>query len=347
MKTFSVRCVKVTKAKKDQEQTWTDRLFRGQKRVEATPKQPSHESEKSDKMQPPPPGPPTIKAKANGPLAWVTLTSFGLAVIMLAMSITFGDGMSLIATILLSLLSTLIGIVNKWNLKLPTRPAGAGLPPQGHVVIRYPNGSFLVVKCPEDVARELYFAPEEIKYNVTNAAIGLYISLAGTLMLMGGVIALANAKLQLQIAWAGAYIITNAAHFAAAAVPAKMHWDLSCYHLEEQGVVGGPESETFTEALWKTIVITKQTDWIKKDEAAPRTKVWDAWLEEANHMANTVGSFGGKLIDPNPKWDNEGVIWDVPLGWKAKPEWDRINRESKMEEQREPQSPRSPTGRFA
>ena len=127
-----------------------------------------------------------------------------------------------------------------------------------------------------------------------------------------------------------------------------MHWDLSCYHLEEQGVVGGPESDTFTEALWKTIVITKQTDWIKKDEAAPRTKVWDAWLEEAGHMADTVGSFEGKLINPNyPVWDNQGVIWDVPLGWKAKPEWDRINRESKMEEQKEPQTPRSPTGRFA
>lgn len=270
---------------------------------------------------------------------------------MLAMSIVWGDGMSLIATILLSSLSTLIGIVNKWNLKLPQRPANASKPADGHVVIRYPNGSFLVVKCPEDVARELYFAPEEIQYNVTNAQLGLAISLAGTLMLMGGVIALANAKLQLQIAWAGAYITTNIAHFIAAAVPAKRHWDFSCYRLEEQGVSGGPISQTFTEAIWKTIVLTKQTEWIKKDEAAPRTNVWDAWLKEAGEKVQDERWHYGELNKPITAWNNPGgnnqsVIWDVPPNWEAKPEWDRINAELKLESQTEPQSPRSPTGHF-
>lgn len=328
---FDVRCVRVTKSKQEHAQNWIDRMFRGERR------QQRGMAGKADKLSPPT-NPPVIKAKANGPMSWVTLLSFFLSLSLFVISICLGDGMSLIATLLLSLLSTLIGIVNKWSLKLPQRPVGAMMAPPVHVVIRYPNGSFLVVKCDEDVARELYFAPEEIEYNVKSPVIYRLISLAGTLMLMGGVITLANAKLQLQFAWAGAFIITNAAHFIAAAVPPKMHWDLSCYRLKEESVVGGPHSKTFTEALWKAIVFTKKTDWINNAEAAPRTKVWEKWLDEAEEMASMEKSHSGRLIDPNPIWisrdqhdQDTGTIWDVPENWQAKVEWDRINRDFQTE----------------
>jgi hypothetical protein len=52
----------------------------------------------------------------------------------------YGDGMSLIATILLSLLSTLIGLTSRWHMQFVKRPAGAR-DPAGDCVIRWPNGS--------------------------------------------------------------------------------------------------------------------------------------------------------------------------------------------------------------
>lgn len=104
-----------------------------------------------------------MKARATGPLTWVTLLGFMEALTLLIASIVFGDGMSLIATILLAGLSTIVGVCNKWTLKLvqpPKAPDDKSEIPRGDVVIRYPNGSFLVVKCSERAARELYFAPE-------------------------------------------------------------------------------------------------------------------------------------------------------------------------------------------
>lgn len=134
---------------------------------------------------------------------------------LLGLSIHLRDGMSIIAVVLLSLLSSLIGLGNYWELKLPKRKnndentmKGDGTNgrkwtfrssnsssskksvikdekrntsckldtvergiapkeeedhvPMGDVVIRYPKGNFLIVRCHENVARELYFAPEEL-----------------------------------------------------------------------------------------------------------------------------------------------------------------------------------------
>lgn len=242
--------------------------------------------------------------------------------------------MSLIATLTLSGLSTLVGIGNKWELELPRRPRGSK-PPPGDVVIRYPNGSYLVVRCDEDVARQLYFAPEEIKYDISSPAVYRIISLVGTLMLMLGVIFLANARLQLQFCWAGAYIVLNAAHWIVAALPQRLHWDLSCYEVKEQSVEGGPKNPTFTEALWKAILLTKDTRWVRNGAAAPQTEVWDRWLEEAEQQARSVSSRIGQLIDP--KWtsaivmEKKGVVWEVPKDWDAKQAWDDINNYYKQQ----------------
>ena len=90
--------------------------------------------------------------------------------------------MSLVATLLLSFLSTLTGVANKSKLKLPGKPPGET--PPGDTVIRYPNGSYLVVRCEEEIARELYFAPEEIEYKLSNQTAYRMVSLLGTIVLM-------------------------------------------------------------------------------------------------------------------------------------------------------------------
>lgn len=259
----------------------------------------------------------------------MTLLGFAFSLTLLIVSIVFGDGMSMCATLLLSFLSTLIGLVNGWTLKLPKRPQG-GSTPRGDVVIRYPNGSFLVVRCDEDVARELYFAPEEIDYNIKSAASYRLISLCGTVMLMLGVVALANAKLQLQFAWAGAYILINVAHWLAAAVPAKHHWDLSCYETKEESVSTGPKNKTFTDALWKAILLTKSKRWVTNGKAAPQTQVWDDWLVDAVQKAQEVRcNEKGELQDPlwpgGPQGMNRGIVWEVPTDWDPKVEWDKLS----------------------
>ena len=129
-----------------------------------------------------------VKAKTVAPLTGVLLLGAALSVILIALSIYYGDGMSLLATILLSLLSSLIGLGNKWTLSLPKRSVKDTTVPRGDVVIRYPKGSFLIVRCEEDVARELYFAPETIHYLLSHAPAYRILSLIGTLMLMFGVI---------------------------------------------------------------------------------------------------------------------------------------------------------------
>ena len=315
MPTFAVRCVVVRKNEDFRPPNRIDTMLRGLPRS----------STRSPTLVLPP-----VKAKATGPMAGVTLLGFFLSVSLFIISITLGDGMSLVATLLLSFLSTLIGAANKWTLRLPQRQGDSPTP--GDTVIRYPNGSFLVVKCDEDVARELYFAPEEIEYNVTNPTTYRMISLVGTLMLMLGIVALANSKLQLQFAWAAAYIFTNAAHWVTAAVPPKLHWDLSCYDVKEQGVQGGWKSPTYTEALWKAILLTKSSRWIRNGNAAPQTDVWDEWLHEAVEIAGTVechiGPLGVDALWPG-KDPSKSIIWDQPKDWDSKKAWDDIDKAKK------------------
>ncbi|KXS99640.1 hypothetical protein AC578_9925 [Pseudocercospora eumusae] len=321
MPTFTVRCVQVKKRiQSNRPPTRMDTIFRGQ---------PKRAPTRSPQM-----GPPLIKAKATGPQTWVTLIGFLEAVILLAMSITFGDGMSILATITLAGLSTVVGIINKWNLVLPRKAQGS-IPPPGDVVIRYPNGSYLVVRCDEEVARELYFAPEEINYEIQNPLIYRMLSLVGTIMLMLGIVFLANAKLQLQFAWAGGYVIINIAHWIAAALPQRYNWDLSCYEVEEQGVAGGWKNPNFTEALWKAILLTKSIRWVKNGAAAPQTKVWDDWLVDAEEKAKQYASHVGRVEDPlwpglNP---DKGTIWDAPLpeDWDAKKAWNHLNEQFSKE----------------
>lgn len=342
MKTFEVRCVAIRKKRPEEVKSYSklvDTFFRGV---------PQSSFERSKTQSQSAPGAPTVKATATGPLALVTILGFTLSLILFTVSILFGDGMSFIATLLLSFLSTLIGAANKWTLELPSRKGPSPTP--GDTVIRYPNGSFLIVKCEEDVARELFFAPEEIKYNITNPTIYRMISLVGTIMLMLGVVCLANAKLQLQFAWAGAYILINAAHWAAAAVPPKLHWDLDYYEVKEQSIDGFQakkktpiegDKKTFTEALWEAILVTKSTRWTTTGKAAPRTEVWDQWLIEAEAIANTAGNHVGeplyKLVWPG-KDSKKGVIWDAPKDWSPKKAWNDIDRALKNEKTGAPQA---------
>ncbi|MCJ1412716.1 hypothetical protein MMC19_006814 [Ptychographa xylographoides] len=254
-----------------------------------------------------------VKARNAGPLTWLSLLGCAMSLVLLGLSIYYGDGMSLVADILLSSLSTIVGIGSKWSLELPQRTSKRKVP-AGDVVICYPHGAFHVIKCDENIARELYWAPEKCNYMVGLQAYR-FVSLTGTVLLMFGVIALANAQIELQIAWGGAYIILNAAYWVVAALPPRLHWDISLYRVDEERYTGGDRFVNFTQALWQAVAITQETKWARSADVAPDTVAWNEWLRRAGdqvaefqneHDDLPKRDLGGNII--LPRWDCEGAL---------------------------------------
>lgn len=259
----------------------------------------------------------TVSAKAFGPLAALDVLGTAMSLALLILSITHSDGFAMLATILLSLLSTLVGYGNRWDLTLMKRRASRRLP-KDDIVITYPNGAFLIVRCDENIARELYWHPEECQYRLGETSYRI-ISLVGTITLMFGVICLGNSTLPLQIAFAAAYMILNVAYWAVAAFPPRWHWDLSCYNVTEERYEGGENHESFTNALWKAIAITLNVEWVKNGQIAPVSGAWRAWIGAADDIVSRYQEkkeLDGTTIEetdcvrPIPCWDADGALTD-------------------------------------
>jgi hypothetical protein len=305
-------------------------------------------------------GPTTVKAKMLGPTTFVAFLGFALSLGLFALSIAQQDGMGMLADICLSFLSTLIGLGNKWTLNLPTRKNTGQFTPKGDVVIRYPKGNFVVVRCSEDVARELFFAPENIEYLVEHPWKYRMIALVGTIVLMFGVIFLGNAGTYVQVAYAGAFMVLNAGYWIVAALPQRYHWNTDCFEIIPQAFdepEQPPPSElaaakndrldfkddddpkktpkpkpnkslpikrkpyvsynaTFTQALWKVIVATKDIEWAKRSKTAPATEAWEQWLyqavEEAEQMPDPKlqerPDGAGVALYQMPDWDPQAAL---------------------------------------
>ncbi|KAL8648809.1 MAG: hypothetical protein Q9226_005837 [Calogaya cf. arnoldii] len=250
-----------------------------------------------------------VKARLFGPITWLSILGFFMSVALLGLAIGLNDGFALVAILALSFLSTLVGIGNRWSLKLKKRMADRVVPPSD-VVLNYPNGSFLIIKCDEYTARQLYWHPEECDYMVGPTAYRA-ISLLGTLILMFGVICLGNATLDLQVGFAVSYIILNAAYWVVAALPPKWNWDLSYYKVDRIPWEGSEQMDTFTEALWKAIAITQTAHWVTVGAIAPVSKGWENWIKDAERVAQqglTVWDEKADMVQAFPKWDYNAAL---------------------------------------
>ena len=249
-----------------------------------------------------------VKARTLSPLTFLSVLGCAMSTALLVLSIVRHDGMALLATILLSFCTTLVGIGSRWKLNLMQRTATRSVP-VSDVVINYHHGAFLIVKCDEEIARELYWHPEECKYSVDTTTYRI-LSLAATLMLMFGVIFLGNATLTLQICFAAAYLILNAAYWTVAALPQQWNWDLSCFSVVKILYNKGEESNSYTLALWKAIAITQSSDWAKNHGIAPMSHAWQQWLTDAGNKASewdqTQIDKEGRIILPD--WDAESEL---------------------------------------
>ena len=250
-----------------------------------------------------------VDARPISPMSALSVLGCIMSIALLVLAIRLNDGFALLAVLALSSLSTIIGIGNRWVLKLPKRGQKRTVPP-ADVVICYPNGAFLIIKCIEEIARELYWHPEECIYMV-NDYIYRLISLIGTLILMFGVICLGNATLDLQLGFAASYIILNAAYWAVAALDPQRNWNLTPYHVLPVPYYDGAENDTFTAALWKAIAATQSAHWARVGRIPPSNRAWDKWLADAEREAKTVDGAWDEEVDrvkDSPPWPYDETL---------------------------------------
>ncbi|TVY90998.1 hypothetical protein LAWI1_G004256, partial [Lachnellula willkommii] len=217
-----------------------------------------------------------------------------LTVGLLAWAFLIPDGTAVLALGTISLASSIVGYASWWSPVLTTRIFPAIVPP-GDVIIRTREGAFILVKCNENVARELYTGTEECNYYVSTQAYRFLVGL-GTFLLMVSVVLLGNCNFTMQAAIGVSYIVLNGAFWVVSLLKKDKFWDLSAYkveditpndaknaHLNSTDTFEGIAS--FTRTMWYSIRETKRIDWVKKSGAAPTTPQWDEWLNLAEQEA--------------------------------------------------------------
>ena len=246
---------------------------------------------------------PAIPPSLYSPTHILSIFSLLVTVSIIIAAGFWNDGTAIIAVSLVSLASSVVGWASWWRPLLMNR-TNKGKVPDGDVLIRTREGGFLLVKCSEDVARELYAGTEECHYRVGERMYQVLMG-TGTLMLMVSVILLGNCKWRSQIFIGAAYIVLNALYWCMSLLPKHYFWDLSRYHVENitpedaknahltvEGETDPERVKSFTRTLWYAIRETKRTSWVEKNGAAPHTTQWQKWLKEAGDEAERIAKEG-------------------------------------------------------
>lgn len=241
---------------------------------------------------------PAVPPTLYSPLHILTVFSVLITIGMIIAAAFWNDGSAILSVSLLSLASSVVGLASWWRPLLMSR-SHTNKVPKGDVLIRTREGGFLLVKCTEEVARELYAGTEECDYRVGGQVYQALMGI-GTLLLMVGVVLLGNCKWNSQIFIGAAYVTLNALYWCMSLIPKKYFWDLSRYVLRD---VTPPEAKnahlttdendqregvkSFTRTLWYAIRETERTAWVERSGAAPGTPQWKLWLREAEAAAKS------------------------------------------------------------
>lgn len=167
--------------------------------------------------------------KSTGVLNLVTITSFCMSIALVGWSVSEEDAFGLLSVVSLSLLSSLIGLGTHWSLgksfKEPKpNQDRTDVLPDSDVVIYYPNGAMRVISGEESLTR-LYFQVESCDYLLGDTRYR-GVAFAATLLLMCGVISLANSTPRVQVAFALAYVIVNGLYWAVSSLKPRNHWNV-------------------------------------------------------------------------------------------------------------------------
>lgn len=239
---------------------------------------------------------PAVPATLYSPLHILAAFSVILTIALIGFAARYQDGTAILAVSLISLASSVVGWASWWKPLLMKRSHNNKVP-KGDVIIRTREGAFLLIKCTEEVARELYSGTEECEYHVSGQAYRALMGL-GTCLLMVSVILLGNCKWNSQIFIGASYITLNGLYWAMGLLPKKYFWDLSRYDVQDvtperakkadkvTGIDPREDVPSYTRTLWYAIRETGRTAWIERSGAAPATPQWLKWLSEAEQAAN-------------------------------------------------------------
>lgn len=225
----------------------------------------------------------------SSPINLLTVASFGVTLGALAWAILIQDGVAVLALIAMCSASTLIGLACYWRPQLAGRPTESSVP-DGDLVIRTREGAFVVIRCCEEIARELYIGPEECNYLVTDQWCKVLVGI-GTLLVILSVLLLGNCSWTMQAVIAVVYIMLNALYWVASLFPPSWLWDLSRYdwvdttptHMKNADTTWEADvGPSYTRSLWFAIQATGEIDWVTVSGAAPGTKAWETWLKLAH-----------------------------------------------------------------
>lgn len=212
------------------------------------------------------------------PLNLLTVASIVITVALFVWAGIEGDAVALLGLGTMSLSTSMACLSTQWKPNIPVRRVGAHVP-DGDVVIKTRFGAFITVKCPEEIARELYSGKYSYFYTF-GERVHQYLLAMSTVFLMAAIIFFSNCGWKIQIAVGLAYIVLNLAHWALALLTKpNENFNLGVrYNIE---VLEDKVNENYTQLLWDAIRITGSIEWVKKTGSAPQTKHWDGWLEEA------------------------------------------------------------------
>ncbi|KAI1472914.1 uncharacterized protein F4812DRAFT_31722 [Daldinia caldariorum] len=238
---------------------------------------------------------PAIPATLYSPVHVLSLFSLLLTCGIIALAAVLEDGTAILAVTLISFASSIVGWASWWKPILMNR-SHTNTVPDGDVIIRTREGAFLLIKCTEEVARELYSGTEECEYHVSGSAYRVLMGF-GTCLLMVSVILLGNCKWWSQVFIGVSYIVLNGLYWTMGLIPKRFFWDLSRYQIrditprEAQNAHTETSSDpregvkSYTRTLWYAIRETKRTAWVNRSGAAPDTPQWRKWLAEAEEAA--------------------------------------------------------------
>lgn len=133
---------------------------------------------------------PHIPTKTYSPLSVLSVASCLLTIGLLVWAFLIEDGTACVALVTISLASSIVGYASFWSPVL-TKRVFDGRVPAGDVAIRTREGAFILVKCNENVARELYTGTEECNYYASTRIYRFLVGL-GTFLLMVSVVLLGN-----------------------------------------------------------------------------------------------------------------------------------------------------------
>lgn len=227
---------------------------------------------------------PVMPPALTSPIHVITIISFVMTLAIFGLAAYWRDTNALIAVFIISLQASLVGYASWWKPQLMTRDSNGVPVPPGDMLIRTSKSSFILVKCNEDVARELYTGPEQCEYYVGPKNYRILMAIA-TMLLMVGVVLLGNTKFNAQVVISASYILLNGAYWIFGMIPKAYFWDMTRYTCkditeedaknadkEKLELAGVEVSPSFTRTLWYAIRETNgHTGWVERSGAAPST----------------------------------------------------------------------------